>query len=179
MWHQLQHSMSSLASFYLALGSCVLYALWAILNKVASRTLTAHEAQLYLLVTSITVVVCSARCILHVSFCLLRRMLHAAQCELIACTLQAALGGDKVRLASAPTSGVLAAVGAGTAGAVAGIMYSRALATGSTSMATAVSGLYPALACVLAAAFMGEPVQANQVIGVLLAVASGIAFASG
>ena len=139
-----------MSGLWLSLGSCGLYAFWAILNKVASRTLTAHEAQLYLNLTSLIVVLFSA-----------------------------VAGGDKLRFTSVPATGVVAAVGAGISGAAAGIMYIRALATGSTAMATAVSGLYPAVACVIAVGLMGEPVQANQVLGVLLAVASGIAFASG
>lgn len=62
-------------------------------------------------------------------------------------------------------------------GAAGGALFSKAVTEGSTTVATAVSGLYPALACVLCAVFLGEAVKPNHVVGVILAIGSGLAFA--
>jgi drug/metabolite transporter (DMT)-like permease len=53
-----------------------------------------------------------------------------------------------------------------------------AMEEGSAALTTSVVGMYPAIAAILGVVFLGEELKGNEILGVLLALASGAAFAA-
>ena len=95
------------------------------------------------------------------------------------CAFAWALNGSSVRMPGThgiSTTGILMVAAAGLCGTLGGALYERAAKVGNAATVSAIVALYPAVACVLGAAFLSQPVKPNEAAGVALAAASVAAF---
>ena len=127
---------------------CFCYAIWAVLQKMASSKLTPNEAQLY------TTAMMFALCV------------------------GASVAAGDVRVQNAPVRPFLFAAVSGIFTYIGGLLYTTALSNGgSVGLVSAITASYPSIAFVLSVVLLGDEVAPNKIAGLVFAIASAAAFA--